>query len=215
MMKHSELDALNGACRRCGTCCEKGGPALHTADKDLVESGRIPLKYLYTLRPGERIRDNVKGGLIRGAADIIKIKGQKTTWCCVFYDTAKKACRIYPDRPLECRVLNCQKPEALQSLYERDRLSRKCLLSSMEGLWDLVETHEKRCALDAVSGLLRRCSNNPHGGARKDLHIIVQYDAQLRRLVVEKGKLDPEILDFLFGRPLSVIVPLLEEPVPR
>ncbi len=32
---------------------------------------------------------------------------------------------------------------------------------------------------------------------------IIRYDAEIRKLVVARGVLDPEILDFLFGRPLT------------
>ena len=50
-------------CKRCGTCCREGGPALHRVDHDLVASGKIPLKDLYTIRKEELARDNVKGTL--------------------------------------------------------------------------------------------------------------------------------------------------------
>ena len=32
---------------------------------------------------------------------------------------------------------------------------------------------------------------------------IIRYDAEIRKLVVARGGLDPEMLDFLFGRPLT------------
>jgi ribosomal protein L31E len=35
---------------------------------------------------------------------------------------------------------------------------------------------------------------------------ILNYDRHLRQLVVEKSQIDPEILDFLFGRPLEKIL---------
>jgi len=33
---------------------------------------------------------------------------------------------------------------------------------------------------------------------------LIEYDKIIRELVVKKGELDPELLDFLFGRPLLV-----------
>ena len=39
------------SCRRCGTCCEKGGPGLHVADMGLLE--HIPMKDVVCLRRGE------------------------------------------------------------------------------------------------------------------------------------------------------------------
>ena len=71
-------------CIRCGTCCEKGGPALHAEDKALVEAGRIHTRYLYTIRKGERVHDNVRNCLIPATSDIIKLKGKNQSWVCVF-----------------------------------------------------------------------------------------------------------------------------------
>lgn len=62
-------------CRRCGTCCEKGGPSLHLADKPLVVDGQIPARCLFTLRKGERVRDNVAGTLVPLEREIVKIRG--------------------------------------------------------------------------------------------------------------------------------------------
>ncbi len=39
--------------------------------------------------------------------------------------------------------------------------------------------------------------------ARRELAEVISYDAEIRKLVVSKGELDPEMLDFLFGRPLT------------
>ena len=86
-------------CRRCGTCCKKGGPAFHQADKALIESGEIPSKYLYTIRKGEMAYDNVRRCLEPAGSDIIKIKGKGTSWTCLFFDEAQAACTIYDNRP--------------------------------------------------------------------------------------------------------------------
>ena len=64
-------------CIRCGTCCKKGGPSFHQADKHLIEKGLIHSKYLYTLRKGELAYDNVKECLMPVNSDIVKIKGKK------------------------------------------------------------------------------------------------------------------------------------------
>lgn len=56
-------------CRRCGTCCEKGGPALHTDDRMLIENGHIPARYLFTIREGEPVVDNVKENPIFAQTD--------------------------------------------------------------------------------------------------------------------------------------------------
>ena len=95
----------------------------------------------------------------------------------------------------------------MESIYIKNRLSRQDLLSSIKELWDLIQDHERRCSHDTVLKL-----SNPHGGrpdpdAQKRLDFIFNYDAHIRRLVIEKGKMDAELLDFLFGRPLAATIP--------
>ena len=60
-------------CHRCGTCCEKGGPSLHREDRPMIDDGRIPARCLFTIRRGERVRDNVKGTLVPLSEEVIKI----------------------------------------------------------------------------------------------------------------------------------------------
>ena len=55
-------------CMRCGTCCKKGGPSFHHADKTLIEAGVIESKYLYTCnhvgdRPEGVVEKDPTGGI--------------------------------------------------------------------------------------------------------------------------------------------------------
>ena len=122
-------------CQRCGTCCEKGGPALHQEDRHLVDGGRVPASALFTIRRGELARNTVKGTLSPVTQEIIKIKGKPGRWTCLFFDDSTKGCGIYADRPLECRALNCRDTRQIERVYEGTRLTRKDLLSGIEGLW--------------------------------------------------------------------------------
>jgi Fe-S-cluster containining protein len=194
-------------CRRCGICCEKGGPAFHRKDRMLIEKGRIPSKYLYTIRKGELAFDNVQGCLTPAKSDIIKIKGRQGRWTCIFFDTIDKSCTIYNDRPLECRALKCWNPAELEQVYERNRLSREDLLTRVEGLWELIEDHQNRCDYNQIRMLIRDLDGPGEDKARKGLMEIIQYDAEIRNLVIEKAGLDPEMLDFVLGRPLTETLP--------
>jgi Fe-S-cluster containining protein len=73
-------------CRRCGTCCKKGGPSFHRTDKALIEKGVIHSKYLYTIRQGELAYDNVRQCLEPVSSDVIKLKGKGETWTCILFD---------------------------------------------------------------------------------------------------------------------------------
>ncbi len=199
--------ASEKGCVRCGTCCEKGGPGFHLQDRMLIEKGRIPSKYLYTIRRGEYAYDNVKGCLMPVDSDIIKIKGKETGWSCIFFDEQSKECTIYDDRPVECRVLKCWDTGELEELYTRNRLTREDLISEVEGLWDLIKDHQDRCDYGEINKLISELDGPREAQARKELQEVIQYDTELRKLVLEKGGLDPAMLDFLFGRPLTQTLP--------
>ncbi|MFC1858310.1 YkgJ family cysteine cluster protein [Thermodesulfobacteriota bacterium] len=186
-------------CQRCGTCCRKGGPALHLQDKRLIEKGVIPVKHLYTIRKGELVQDNVVGRLEPVSADLIKIKGRGNEWTCRFFEDEGNICRIYQSRPTECRVLKCWDIREIEQLYAKARLSRKDILANINGLWHLIGDHEKRCSYEKIRQLLGNESRKK--GIRNILEMI-RYDDEMRVLVVEKSGLDPGMLDFLFGRPL-------------
>jgi len=59
-------------CIRCGTCCKKGGPSFHLADKHLIDKGIILSKYLFTIRKGELAYDNVRQELLPLSSELIK-----------------------------------------------------------------------------------------------------------------------------------------------
>ena len=82
------------------------------------------------------------------------------------------------------------------------RLTRKNLISEIEGLWGLIKDHQARCNYETIRGLVNAIKNNQDDKARKKLVEIIQFDTEIRKLVVSTAGLDTEMLDFLFGRPL-------------
>lgn len=201
-MSKSEPKTKTAKCRRCGTCCKKGGPSFHLEDKMLIEKGMIPLKYIYTIRKGERCYDNIKECFLPASSDILKIKGQKGSWTCVFFNEIDKGCTIYDDRPMECRILNCWDTEEIQRIYPQNRLTRKDLISSVEGLWELVEDHQARCSYDLLKLHIDALDKDHRNEALEGILNIIEYDNKIRGLSVQKAGLDPDLTDFLFGRPI-------------
>lgn len=189
-------------CMRCGTCCKKGGPSFHHADKTLIEEGMIHLKYLYTIRKGELANDNVKQCLEPVSSDVIKIKGKNNSWTCIFFNESQSACSIYENRPIECRAQRCWDTQELEDLYAQKRLTRKDLLSEIDGLWGLIRDHQERCNYQTIRKLVDTINSNKGDGAREKLTEIIQYDTEIRKLVVSTAGLSAEMLDFLLGRPL-------------
>ena len=194
-------------CLRCGTCCEKGGPGLHQEDRELIDKGLIPSRCLFTIRQGEYAYDNVNELLMPVASDIIKIKGKEDTWTCIFFDEQNKECSIYNDRPLECRALKCWDTRELEKMYARLRLTRNDLISEVEGLWDLIKDHQERCDYAKIQDLIKDLDGNNKNNALRELAEIIRFDMEIRELVIAQGAMDPEMLDFLFGRPLTKTLP--------
>jgi len=191
-------------CQRCGTCCTKGGPSFHHADKALIEDGVIHSKYLYTIRKGEWAYDNVRQCLEPVSSDIIKIKEKDDSWTCIFFDETQRACTIYENRPLECRALKCWDTHELENLYAKKRLTRENLVSEIEGLWSLIKDHQRRCDYEIIQKLVNAIRTNPRDvQARLKLAEIIKFDTEIRKLVVSTAGLETEMLDFLFGRPLT------------
>ena len=198
------------SCSRCGTCCRKGGPALHREDRHLVEQGLIHTRDLYTIRRGEWAHDPITGVLAQASGDIIKIKGGSGTRACRFLDDGPHACRIYADRPLECRALTCWNTTEIERVYAIDRLTREDLISGIAGLWELVIEHQERCDVERIRRL-RVPADGPRAGLRaRELAEIIRYDTELRNLVVARAGLEAGMTDFLFGRPLQQVLRALE-----
>jgi Fe-S-cluster containining protein len=195
-------------CSHCGTCCRNGGPALHLKDRSLVEEGLIHTRHLYTIRKGEPARDPIRGGLVRVESEVIKIKGSGRSWACRFLDKDSNRCRIYEHRPQECRELKCWDTARIEQIYDRERLSRRDLLSGIRGLWDLIEDHERRCSCERIEKW-RQAMNGPHAQeARSRLAEIRAYDAELRKLMVSRGRVEAGVLGFLLGRPVEQVLRL-------
>jgi Fe-S-cluster containining protein len=192
-------------CRRCGTCCRKGGPALHMTDRPLVEAGIIALKNLITIRRGEPSYDNISGMVGPADTDIIKIRaaaGGDTA--CVFLTQPSGSCSIYAHRPLECRALKCWDTGDIMACYRKDRLTRDDLLSNMAGLREWVAEHQSRCDYDQLAQLAADFKSGRNGArAAEAMMAMIRYDISLRQVTVEQTRLDDRLLLFLFGRPIS------------
>jgi Fe-S-cluster containining protein len=214
MSENIEIDQTNPEieCRRCGTCCQKGGPALHIADQALVESGKIALKHLLTIRQGEPAYDNVSGTIAPAVTDIIKVNTCRNRASqCVFYDPRLKQCRIYETRPAECQALNCRDTRKIERIYSTQRLTRRHLLSKVEGLWDLVRDHQERCDYGFISELAAQIRQGlKPEQAQQQLLALIHYDEALRETTVAHAGHTSEMLEFLFGRSLSFTVQMFQ-----
>jgi hypothetical protein len=189
-------------CQRCGTCCRNGGPAFHAEDRHLIESGRIPPPRLVTLRAGEPVRDNVRDRRTVADADIIKLREIDGRRQCVCYDPAA-GCAIYPDRPLECRVLDCRNTGPITDLYQKDRLTRRDLFSGLPDLWRLIRDHQDHCDYGRIRRTVEALAGTEREAALSRLSAMLEMDQMVRTQPVRNGLVPADWTDLLFGRPLS------------
>jgi Fe-S-cluster containining protein len=194
-------------CQQCGTCCRKGGPAIHQEDKKLLENGYIPLRYLFTIRKNEPVYDNVQGCIISAESDIIRVKSRKNSNTCVFFDSEHNKCTIYKNRPIECRTLECWNTRKIEETYCKERLSRQELLTDTPHINQLMKYHEQRCAYKLIKELIHQLDQEKN--ILHSIREILAFDNHFRLLAIEKSICKTDIMEFLFGLPLYQTLPRL------
>ena len=97
----------------------------------------------------------------------------------------------------------CWDTAELEALYAQKRLKREDLLAGIDGLWDLIKDHQQRCDYATILALIKGLDSDKRGNVRRKLAELIQFDNEIRKLVVSQGGLDADMLDFLFGRPLN------------
>ena len=193
-------------CRRCGRCCELGGPGLLRDDAPLLSSGSLKPEMLVCLRRGQWARqDGMGGGLAQLENEMIKLAGTGKAphpWQCLAYAPGT-GCTIYDQRPVQCGVLFCEDTRPLEALLrDVSALDRRAAIALLplpdvqRRLWEeLVQAHEEACDVRQYFALLDM-------GDREAAAAMERYDAAFRQLCVERGALTAAELPFLLGQPL-------------
>jgi len=195
-----DSNKIQNSCRRCGTCCQKGGPTLHLQDIDAIYNIPLKPKNLFTLRKGELIWHPIKQQLITLEHEIIKIKGKENSWECSFYNPKSHSCICYEHRPIECKLLKCWDTKDIEKFFLKDTIDRSTLLRNTPNLLELVHKYEENFNLDYFFYLIQ----NNH--KTQKISEIIRLDNQFRNSIVEKTSINAEELDFYFGRALEKIL---------
>lgn len=194
-------------CVGTGDCCRKGSPSLFEEDLELVKNEEIPWKELVTLRSGERARAPEDGEPFDLPEEHLKIREDPETGACVFYDEEGEKCRIYVNRPLQCRAQACWDPEPGLELMEEARLSRARLFQEVPVLRDLILEHERRWPFSALREAMGRIESSSGEKVEDALRLLAE-EASFRELVEEKMGVPTEVMSFLFGRSYTDLVAL-------
>ena len=183
----------------------KGGPTLHEDDAALFEKGILKQNNLFTLRKGEVVR-NTDDTLMALEQEMIKIKGRGEAWTCMFYDDEQKECRIYDQRPIECRALKCWDLRKLNEAMAKPRLQRKHLINPDDGILKIIGAHEQRCSYEILEASVQGLRGPDADKAVEKILDLLRYDEYTRLFLIEKLNLDPNAMDFFFGRPLTTTI---------
>jgi Fe-S-cluster containining protein len=193
-------------CLRCGECCSRVSPSLHFEDLGLFNEGILQYRDVYTLRKGEPVLNNIKGSLDTLSEELIKIKEDPEGRQCNFYQEEEKSCRIYEQRPLQCRTQECWNPQALEQLWNRDKLTRRHFLKNDAEFMELVDIHEQRCSTEKLDRAIKKYWETGETSDMDPVVDMLSQDVIIRNFFTEKLGRGEEELDFLLGRPLAKIV---------
>jgi hypothetical protein len=70
----------------------------------------------------------------------------------------------------------------------------------------LIVHHERRCDYDLVFSRRRDMTDPEAETTRLRVVEIIAFDAEIRRLMISRGRLEPGMLDFLLGRPVEQVL---------
>ncbi len=189
-------------CKRCGTCCKKGGPILHREDIALMDNTTLSLENLITIRIGEQAYNPITDTVEPAECELIKIAGKGAQWECLFYENADSSCTIHSSRPLECRELECWNTGKIKAVIGQNCLSRSDLLGSDDPVREYMNLHEEKCSYREIHSLLSDISNNQSQDSIKTLTSLIQTDLLVRSKATALFQLSLQKELFLFGRPL-------------
>jgi Fe-S-cluster containining protein len=187
-------------CVRCGECCELSSPTLLTPDLALFQQEVLTWNEVYTLRPGEKIttREGQASTLAEERLKIREVPGSRQCW---FYLAATQSCRIYEQRPEQCRRQQCWGEEAAGP-DPAELLNREAILSKVPEVWEMVQAHEERCGLGRVLQALKGLETDADA-AGEALFDALHFDHYLRGMLQEEWELSPAAAEFILGRPLT------------
>ena len=191
-------------CRRCGTCCEKGGAVLRQTDIPLLE--RIPMRDIVCLRRGELAFDPRTQTLEPLASEMLKLQGKDRGWECVYFLPQSRTCSIYEYRPLECRSLFCGDTAGVLKAMTEPAICRDHVVSRDSGLWGCIEEHERTFSVAEAMRLARMDAGATVSSILDDL---IRREIHYRRALGARAQAEDRDLWAYLGRPLwLVLLPL-------
>jgi len=195
------------ACVQCGECCRKGSPTLHLEDLELLRLGNIPWSQLIALREGEPAYSPFDEEPFLVSSEYIKVREKSGSSACVFLDDQTSQCRIYRDRPVQCRAQNCWDAAPARQLSRLPYLSRNDIFGEVELLGDIIAEHDLRCSFKKLSEAFASLAEGEGSAVDRVLEQLA-YEDHYRHFFRERLNIPEDTLDLVFGRSFVDLAPL-------
>jgi Fe-S-cluster containining protein len=199
-LARAQVEATREACLRCGECCLRSGPTLLLSDLQLLQDETITWKDLYTLRPGD-MGTSREGTPVALQEERLKIREVPGSQQCMFYLAATRGCRIYGNRPEQCRLQHCW-GEPPPTPSPEEFLTREHLFAQVPEIRDLIRAHEERCNLTSLRKSLEELAAGREE-ASEALFEALHFDHYLRKMFEEEWGLTPAVTELILGRPVT------------
>jgi Fe-S-cluster containining protein len=197
---------LKTQCERCGTCCMKGGPALHLEDAELLKKKIIGRESLITIRKGEPVILPDREAPVWSKTEIIKLRGKPSEWTCIFFDGSNSSCSIYQHRPQECALLKCWDTVALRGIAGRNLLKRSDIIAGDEPVMQYIDAFENECGFEILAMMNLDRHNGISRETLAELNDMVNRDLTIRATAQKDLNLSLELELFYFGRPVFTVL---------
>ncbi len=198
----SRLEEVRETCVRCGECCEKSSPTLLLADLPLFQREVLTWNEVFTLQEGDQVLSR-EGNPAVLKEERLKVRELPGTRQCWFYVAATRSCRIYEDRPEQCRRQECWGEAAEPA--SGDYLSRRHLLEQIPEVWELIAAHQERCHRPRVRRAVQDLLDGREAAADV-LFEALHFDHYLRQMLLKEWGLSPAATELLLGRALTEFV---------
>ncbi len=206
MEKCESMIMKQDKCKRCGTCCRQGGPALHEEDRHLLAE-KLKISDLITIRKDELVYSPLSGRVEQAKKEFLKIGGQGRTWVCKFYKPKPSSCRIHAWRPLECRELQCWDTGNIKKIIYKNVLNRFSLLDPGDEIISHIREHEEKCPWHQVNEIIKaRSAAEDDAEQYQKLGKLSKTDLAIRGRAIELFRLTLDQELFYFGRPVFQII---------
>lgn len=180
---------------------------LHYQDLAILRASHAIFPRLMTIRKGEPAYNPVRERVEPAEIEMVKVKGNGTTWSCAFYREEDSSCDIYENRFLECRLLSCWDPRDVLGIIGKETIRRVDVINPDDPILEMIELHEKQCSLESIGELIGALSGvGSRERAVGKLVSLVKADRALRSRAFRDLGLKREYEWFIFGRPIVDIL---------